>query len=51
MGEDNRVTKRSCPFCQHPSRDELEEALLSGSISPKELDKEMGWRLKERLKI
>ena len=45
MGEDNRVTKRSCPFCQHPSRDELEEALLSGSISPKELDKKMGWRL------
>ena len=41
MGEDNRVTKRSCPFCQHPSRDELEEALLSGSISPKELDKKM----------
>jgi len=45
MGEDDRVTKRSCPFCQHPSRDELEEALLSGSISPKELDKKMGWRL------
>ena len=45
MGEDNRVTKRSCPFCQHPSRDELEDSLLNGTMSPKDLDKEMGWRL------
>lgn len=39
-----RVCKRSCPFCQHPSRDELEEALLLGEISPKQLDQDMGWR-------
>mgnify|MGYP003633157572 FL=1 len=45
MGEDNRVTKRSCPFCQHPSRDELEDSLLNGTMSSKDLDKEMGWRL------
>ena len=39
-----RVSKRSCPFCQHPSRDELEEALLLGEIAPKQLDQDMGWR-------
>ena len=45
MGEDNRVSKRSCPFCQHPSRDELEDSLLHGTMSSKDLDKEMSWRL------
>ena len=45
MGESKPVSKRSCPLCQHPSRKELEEALLSGEISSKQLDKDMGWRL------
>jgi hypothetical protein len=45
MGEAERVTKRSCPFCQHPSRDELEKGLTLGEISPKQLDQDMGWRL------
>jgi len=45
MGESKPVSKRSCPLCQHPSRKELEEALLNGEISSKQLDKDMGWRL------
>jgi|TARA_R110002051_G_scaffold104342_1_gene176794 hypothetical protein len=45
MGERERVSKRSCPLCQHPSRIELEEALLQGEISSKQMDKDMGWRL------
>jgi len=45
MGESERVTKRSCPFCQHPSRDELEEGLLQGEISARALDKDMNWRM------
>jgi hypothetical protein len=44
MGEAERVTKRSCPFCQHPSRDELEQGMLLGEISAKQLDQDMGWR-------
>tara|TARA_R100000482_G_scaffold91207_1_gene37502 strand:+ start:441 stop:1235 length:795 start_codon:yes stop_codon:yes gene_type:complete len=45
MGEAERVVKRSCPLCQHASRDELENALLLGEISPQQLDRDMGWRL------
>lgn len=45
MGESEPVSKRSCPLCQHPSRKELEEALLQGEISTKQMDKDMGWRL------
>jgi hypothetical protein len=32
-------------LCQHPSRADLEKGLLDGEISPKQLDKDMGWRL------
>ena len=39
-----RVTRQSCAFCQHGDRDELEEGLLSGSIIPRQLDKDLGWR-------
>ena len=39
-----RVTRQSCAFCQHGDRDDLEEGLTSGSIIPKLLDKDMGWR-------
>ena len=39
-----RVTRQSCAFCQHGDRDSLEEGLLSGSIIPKQLDKDLGWR-------
>ena len=44
MAERERVTKRSCAFCQHSDRDELEESLLQGVRTCKDLDKEMGWR-------
>lgn len=39
-----RQTKRSCPFCQHPDRDALEQDIIDGIIDPKILDKDMGWR-------
>ncbi len=39
-----RVTRQSCAFCQHGDRDSLEEGLQSGSIIPKQLDKDLGWR-------
>ena len=35
-----RVTKRSCALCQHPSRDELEEAFIE-MLHQKALDKQM----------
>jgi len=38
------VNKRSCSFCQSSEREIYEEALLNGDMSPKQLDKEMGWR-------
>ncbi len=44
MGEGERIVKRSCSFCQHEDRDNLEQDLLQGLITPKELDKNMGWR-------
>jgi len=39
-----RVTRQSCAFCQHGDRDDLEEGLLAGSVIPKQLDKDLGWR-------
>jgi len=39
-----RVTKRSCSFCTHEDRDSLEEQMLQGFISARQLDKDMGWR-------
>ena len=39
-----RMIKRSCHFCVHDARDELEEQLLQGHITTKELDKNMSWR-------
>jgi len=44
MGVGDRVTKLSCPLCQHEDRDGLEATLLEGHLSCKELDKEMEWR-------
>jgi predicted DNA-binding protein YlxM (UPF0122 family) len=41
---DERVVKRSCAFCMDEDREELEEQLLQGYISPKQLDKDKGWR-------
>jgi len=40
----DKVVKRSCRMCIHEDRDELEEQLLQGHITPKEMDKNMGWR-------
>ena len=39
-----RQTKRSCPFCQHEDRDELERQVIDGEISGRDIDKEFGWR-------
>lgn len=39
-----RITKRSCAFCQSDQRDELEDMLLSGDMTAKQMDKDMGWR-------
>ena len=39
-----RQTKRSCPFCQHEDRDELEQNIIDGIADVKTLDKDMGWR-------
>ena len=39
-----RMIKRSCHFCVNDARDELEEQLLQGHITAKELDKNMSWR-------
>lgn len=43
MGE-GRQTKRSCAFCQHPDRDELEQSVIDGIADKKLMDKDMGWR-------
>ena len=40
----NRIVKRSCKLCTSENRDEIEEQLLNGHITPKEVDKMMGWR-------
>ena len=45
MAENKRVSKRSCSFCQTDNRDELEQELLAGFISAKEIDKKMEWRI------
>lgn len=39
-----RITRKSCPFCVHESRDSFEQDLVSGISVPKQLDKDMGWR-------
>ena len=39
-----RQTKRSCPLCQHEERDYYESGLSDGTIVPRTLDKDMGWR-------
>ena len=39
-----RQTKRSCPFCQHGDRDDLEQNIIDGIADVKTLDKDMGWR-------
>ena len=44
VAEREQVVKRSCAFCQSDQREALEGALLSGEISQKELDRDMGWR-------
>ena len=45
MGEGQPVSKRSCPLCQHPSRESLEKGMLDGEISSKQLDQDMSWRV------
>ena len=38
------MTKRSCAFCTHEDRENLEMQLLQGAIAPKQLDKDLGGR-------
>jgi hypothetical protein len=44
VAEREQVTKRSCAFCQHPDRNDLEDMINNGETSVKTLDKDMGWR-------
>jgi len=44
MAEREQVSKRSCAFCQHPDREELETTLTDGVMTAREMDKEMSWR-------
>ncbi len=39
-----RIVRASCKFCQDSDRDGLEEMLTLGIITPKDLDKQKGWR-------
>ena len=43
-GEIDLTTRKRCAFCQHESRDDLEEALESLQIKCDDLDKREGWR-------
>ena len=39
-----RQNKRSCPFCQHPDREMLEQSIIDGIADVHTMDKDMGWR-------
>jgi len=39
-----RITRVSCRFCTHEERDALEEEIVNGIVTAKDLDKRMGWR-------
>ena len=39
-----RQNKRSCPFCQHGDREELEQSIIDGVADARMMDKDMGWR-------
>ena len=39
-----RQNKRSCPFCQHPDREMLEQSIIDGIADVRTMDKDMGWR-------
>jgi predicted transcriptional regulator len=39
-----RKTRVTCSLCQNENRDGLEQELVNGTITPKELDKKMEWR-------
>lgn len=38
-----RQTRRNCPFCQHPRRDEYEQNIRMGLLEVEELDREQSW--------
>ena len=38
-----RVTRKTCPVCNHEERDIIEQGVLDGSIDPSVLDKDNGW--------
>lgn len=41
---EGQIVKRSCAFCLSEERNSLEEQMLQGYISARQLDKDMGWR-------
>ena len=38
-----KVTRKTCPVCNHDERDIIEQGVLDGSIDPSTLDKDNGW--------
>ena len=38
-----KVTRKTCPVCNHEERDIIEQGVLDGSIDPSVLDKDNGW--------
>tara|TARA_R100000008_G_scaffold66433_1_gene43477 strand:- start:318 stop:1028 length:711 start_codon:yes stop_codon:yes gene_type:complete len=38
-----RRTRKNCPFCNHPDRDDLEKQIRTGIKSPEDVDREESW--------
>lgn len=38
-----RKTRKNCPFCNHPERDEFEHQIRTGITTPEAIDREQGW--------
>ena len=39
-----RKIRKTCPLCNHPHRDSLEQDILNGVIDVNELDREEDWK-------
>lgn len=38
-----RKTRKNCPFCNHPNRDDFEKQIRTGITTPEEIDRNEGW--------
>ena len=38
-----RRTRKNCPFCNHPDRDNLEQQIRTGILATDDLDRDQGW--------